>query len=253
MLLHAVPPARRAVPAVARRRAGAGSRRSAASRRCGRARARGARAAARRPATTARSRRRTRRCARTPRARTRAASRRSTVAVVGAQLLEQRPVLIGARHDRDPLVVLGRGARHRRAADVDGLDVGPLEERVEVRHDEVERRGCRASRGRRGATPCRGRRAGRRGSSGAASSTRSSSISGTPVTSSTVVTGMPGVGERGRGSARRHQLDAELVQRPREVDEAGLVPDREQRALDLRVHGRAPARRSCTSRSITSG
>jgi hypothetical protein len=36
-------------------------------------------------------------------------------------------------------MVLRRGARHRRTADVDGLDLRTLLERVEVRHDEFER------------------------------------------------------------------------------------------------------------------
>ena len=100
-------------------------------------------------------------------------------------------ILVGTRDDRDPRVVLRGGARHRRATDVDGLDVGTLLERVEVRHDEFERAGCRAGRDRGGGPRCRDRRVGRRGSWGGASCTRPSSISGEPVTSSTRVTGIP--------------------------------------------------------------
>ena len=59
-------------------------------------------------------------------------------AVVRVQLREQWSVLVGTRDDGDPRVVLGGGPRHRRTADVDGLDVGPLLERVKVRHDELE-------------------------------------------------------------------------------------------------------------------
>ena len=57
-----------------------------------------------------------------------------------AQLGEHVVVLRGIGDDRDPGVVLRRRARHRRAADVDGLDVGRLAERVEVAHHHVERR-----------------------------------------------------------------------------------------------------------------
>ena len=67
-----------------------------------------------------------------------AAGLHSDRAVVRVQLGEQRAVLVGTRDDRDPRVVLGRGARHRGAADVDRLDIGALLERIEVRHDELE-------------------------------------------------------------------------------------------------------------------
>ena len=66
---------------------------------------------------------------------------------VGTELLEQGGIIGGIRDDRDMGVVLGRGAHHRRPADVDILDdrvaVGAahdrVEERVEVDHDEVDR------------------------------------------------------------------------------------------------------------------
>ena len=58
---------------------------------------------------------------------------------VGVHLRQERLVLAGVGDDGDPGVVLGSGADHGRAADVDGLDVGLGVERVQVRHDEVER------------------------------------------------------------------------------------------------------------------
>ena len=70
------------------------------------------------------------------------------LAVGLAQLLEHRVVGLGADEHRDPVVVLGRRADHRRAADVDVLDrlalahVEPgdgLLERIEVDADQVDR------------------------------------------------------------------------------------------------------------------
>ena len=65
-----------------------------------------------------------------------------------AQLLEHRVVALRPDDDGDPVVVLGRGADHRRAADVDVLDRLRLAdarlgdralERIEVDADEVDR------------------------------------------------------------------------------------------------------------------
>jgi hypothetical protein len=56
------------------------------------------------------------------------------------QLREHVVVLSDVADDGDPRVVLRRRARHRRPADVDGLDVRRLPERVEVAHHHVERR-----------------------------------------------------------------------------------------------------------------
>ena len=149
--------------------AGAGSRRSAASRRCARARARGGAgsaspswshstiaasyAAVRANASSASARRVSRR-----RARRRSRSSSSTPSYC-----------VGARDDRRPT----RGSSPPRAPSPGppmsiGLDVGSLEERVEVATRRGRTARCRTSRGRRGATPCRGRRGSRRGSSGAA-------------------------------------------------------------------------------------
>ena len=53
--------------------------------------------------------------------------------------------------------------------------------------------------------------------------TRPSIISGKPVTSETLVTGKPGVGERLRRAAGRDELDAAGGQPAAELDQAGLV------------------------------
>ena len=55
---------------------------------------------------------------------------------------------------------------------------------------------------------------------------------------------MPGAAQLRRGAAGRDDLDAELGKRAREVDQAALVGDAQQRALDLEVA--APAG-SCTA------
>ena len=66
----------------------------------------------------------------------------------GLDLLEHPPVALGVHDDGDAVVVLRARPHHRRAADVDLLDalVGRraggdrLGERVEVGHEQVERR-----------------------------------------------------------------------------------------------------------------
>ena len=60
--------------------------------------------------------------------------------VTRPELLEHGAVLLWARHHADPGVVLRCGADHGRSADVDGLDVRTIEERVQVAHDELDGR-----------------------------------------------------------------------------------------------------------------
>ncbi len=69
-------------------------------------------------------------------------------AAAGADFVGHRGVVRGIDDDAHVGVVLGRGAHHRRAADVDHLDdvaqsdalgAGRLLERVEVDHDEIDR------------------------------------------------------------------------------------------------------------------
>ena len=67
-----------------------------------------------------------------------AAPRRRRQRARGAQLLEHDGVVRRRRDDPDVVVVLGRGAHHGRAADVDQLNGGIGRERVQVRHDEVD-------------------------------------------------------------------------------------------------------------------
>jgi hypothetical protein len=59
---------------------------------------------------------------------------------VGAQLVDHRAVVGGVDDHAHMGVVLGRGAHHRRPADVDQLDARIGGERVEVADDEVDRR-----------------------------------------------------------------------------------------------------------------
>ena len=70
--------------------------------------------------------------------------------------------------------------------------------------------------------------------------TRPSRISGEPVNSATSVTSMPGLADRRRGAAGGEDLDAQLAQPAGEVDDPGLVGDRDQRPANA---DRDPARR----------
>ena len=59
---------------------------------------------------------------------------------IGAQLVQDDPVLGGIHHHRDVRAVLRRRPDHRRTADVHHLDGGLRLERVKVADDEVDRR-----------------------------------------------------------------------------------------------------------------
>ena len=142
--------------------------------------------------------------------------------------------------DGDRRVVLRRGPHHRRAADVDLLDalVGAgaggdgLGERVEVHHDEVERRDARAPRAAPRARACGGRRGCPACTAGCSVFTRPSRHSGKPVTCSTGVTGMPASAIR-RAVAPVLTSSTPAAARPRgQLLDAGLVVDAQQGAAD---------------------
>ncbi len=127
----------------------------------------------------------------------------------------------GIDHHADRREVLRRRAHHRRPADVDLLDhvLEPgaardgLAERIQVRRpaDRTARSRARPAR-----STCSALR--RSASSppwifGCSVFTRPPSISGTPVTSSTGVTGIPASRERLRRAAGRHERRAQLDER----------------------------------------
>ena len=68
--------------------------------------------------------------------------------------------------------------------------------------------------------------------------TRPSIISGKPVSSATSLTGSAGFGDRLGGAAGRDQLDAGRAEGRGEIDEAGLVGNRDQRPADPDQIGR---------------
>ena len=168
-------------------------------------------------------------------------------------------------HDRDPCGVLRGGADHGRPADVDVLDrrrgVGAARnrrlERIEVHDQAIDALECRA---RSSAARCSG--SSRSASSppwmrGCSVFTRPSIISGKPVTALTSVTARPA------SASVLAVPPVERISTPcaasarASVDDARLVGDREQRALDrkqlragnqfgcrqgvLRIRGRATA------------
>jgi hypothetical protein len=136
-----------------------------------------------------------------------------------AQLGEDAVVLFGARHHRHPGVVLRRGARHRGTADVDRLDVGRLEERVQVGHDHVEHVDAvrlhvgevrlLAAVGEDPAVNLRVQR-------------HDAVVEhlGKACDLGKVPHRHAGLLDRARRAARRHELPTELVQRARELDDA---------------------------------
>ena len=161
------------------------------------------------------------------------------------QLLDHRVVGRRARHDGREAVVLGGRADHRRAADVDVLDRirvghagagdGALE-RVEVHADEVDELdvvlgglrhvlGVVAQREQPGVEP----RVQRLDAPVHDLREAREVVDGADVE--------PGLAQRGRGAAGRDELDAEADEAAGEVDDAGLVGDREQGATHPDVAG----------------
>ncbi len=157
-----------------------------------------------------------------------------------AQLGQHRVVVGGIRHHAHVGVVLGRGAEHRRAADVDLLDgVGQRDvglrhgglERVEVHHHQVD--GLQLvlleirlvalviAPSEQAAVDARVQRL------HAAAEHLGATRQGLDVHHLE-----PGLAQRARGAAGGHQLDAELGQGAGELDEARLVGNGEQRPLD---------------------
>ena len=99
------------------------------------------------------------------------AAERDLGAAGGLDRRQQRRVVGGLDHHGDTVVVLGGGADHGRAADVDLLDAGGEVgargerglERVEVDHDQVDRRDAVLAPASPGARHRRGGRGCRRG------------------------------------------------------------------------------------------
>ena len=81
--------------------------------------------------------------------------------------------------------------------------------------------------------------------------TRPSRISGKPVRSSIGRTSMPGLAQLAGRAAGRDDLDAQLGEAAGEVDDAGLVGDREQRAPDPDLPGRGDRLRSAVGASTS--
>ena len=145
-----------------------------------------------------------------------------------------------AGDDRDGRVVLGGGADHRRAADVDLLDalVGRgaggdgLAERVEVDDDQVERLDAQLGELLPVVLQAQVGEDARRAPCGCRVLTRPSRHSGKPVSSSTLVTGTPAAAMRRGGGPGGDELDARLVQAAGELFEARLVVDADERPTD---------------------
>jgi hypothetical protein len=170
---------------------------------------------------------------------------------------ENRGVVSRRRHDRHVLVVLGRGAHHGRAADVDELDGGVRGEGIQVGHHEVD--GADAVRlevshvlglGAVGQDPAMD--LGVQGLDPSAQHLgRAGDLCHLGVRDA-------GCGEGGGGVATGHELPAEVGQAVGELHEAFLVVDRQQGSHDV-ISLRAPSLPSCPSsragipRSFTAG
>ncbi len=175
-------------------------------------------------------------------------------ALVGFEFVEDGLVIPGLDHDRDVVVVLGRGADHRRAADIDILDaVGETSafvdgglERIEVDHQEVDRRDAVGRHRLRvlGIVPDREQPAMhlrvQRLDPAVHHFRKSGQLRDVPHL-------QPGLRDRLCRATGRDQLDAMGGQRPGKLDQAGLVGNGEKRAGDAaeRVgHGRNPGCRA---------
>ena len=176
-----------------------------------------------------------------------ALARRHREAAVGAaQLVEDRVVALGGRHDGDVGVVLGRGAHHRRPADVDVLDhlgvararpPGGALERVEVDAHELDELdvvlGC-------GLEVLRV--VAQREQPGIELRVQRLDAPVHDLREAGELVDRTDLEPRGRqltGSpAGRDQLDAQRRESPREFDDPAFVGDREQRPADPHIAGR---------------
>ena len=150
-------------------------------------------------------------------------------AAVGAQFIEDRPVVGWVDHDADVGMVLGGGPDHRGPAYVDEFYAGVRGERVEVPHDQVDRcdtaglevghvAGVRAV----GEDPAVNRRM--EGLDPSAQHLGGTGDLGDPGDGHALV------GQQRGGAAARHDLPAEVYEPPGQVDDAGLVVDGQQGA-----------------------
>ena len=142
--------------------------------------------------------------------------------------------------DGDAGVVLGRGAHHGRAADIDllhallrrGTAGGGLLERVQVGHEQLERGDARVRASCSRCAGCRTSASSPACTAGCRVLTRPSRHSGKPVRSSTLVTGTPAARDRRRGAAGADDLHPGSGQCLRQPGQPGLVVDADQRPPD---------------------
>ena len=160
-----------------------------------------------------------------------------------AQLVEHEAVALGIDEHGDGGEVLGGRAHHRRAADVDRLDDvalarlaprGHVPERVEVDDHEVDR--LDAVLGQRGLV-ARVVAAGEQRAVHARVQRLDAAAEhlgdARQILDARRLQAV--LAEVGRGAAGRDQLDAELDQAMRKLQQAGLVRDRDERSLDRHV------------------
>ena len=160
--------------------------------------------------------------------------------VMALQFLEQRAIVVDIDDDDDVIVVLGRAADHRRAADVDIFD-SILErrvaaqrrlERIEVDDQEIDRRDVvgdhRRLMGRVGADRQQ-----------PAVHARVEGLDppvhhlGEAGDLRDVDDGEPGGAQGRAGAAGREQLDAARLERAGEIDQTRLVGNGDQRSTDV--------------------
>ena len=170
--------------------------------------------------------------------------RRRQHRAVGAKLFEQRRIIAGVDNDPDVRVILRRGADHGWPADVDVLDrlvqraAGfrhRFAKRIEIDDDEVDRRN--AVLGER--LPVRRQVASRQdaavhfrvqGLDAAVEHLRKTGVR------SDLRDRQPRIGERARRAPGRKQAHAQRMQPAREVDQPGLVRNRQQRLVNWCRH-----------------
>ena len=162
-----------------------------------------------------------------------------------AHLLEQRGVVRRIDDDADVRMILRRRAHHRGPADVDVFDrvveraaglCHRLAERIKVDDDEIDGRNVVAAQRR----DMRRQIASREDSAVHLGMQRLHATVehfGKAGVGGDLGDRQPGVGQRFRGAAGGQELDAERREAAREIDQAGLVGDRQQCLGDRRSQG----------------